>query len=166
MPHRLNELSRATLVVLLALLLALYPLAVLAVGQRQAFEIGNVILLSLSVGIAIAYLPNVLDAFARRMIDGAGMAAISVFLCYAGIATGRVLSIAWRLAGKPMNWPDTVIWHSQNSLLLMAAITLTLAPQATAGRVPPKQWMKLGLTVSASVFAAALYLVFYVTESD
>lgn len=164
MPHRRNELTRGRLIVPLGLLLAMYPLAVVGVGQRQAFEIGNIILLSLSVGISIAYLPNVIDALRYRMIDGAGMAAISVFLCYSGIAVGRVLSIAWRLAGKPPGWPDTTIWHSQNSLLLTAAVTLTLAPQALAGRVPTKQWMKLGLTVSASVFVAALYLIFVITE--
>lgn len=166
MPHRRNELTRGRLIVLLGLLLAMYPLAVVGVWQRQAFEIGNIILLSLSVGIAIAYLPNVIDALRYRMIDGADMAAISVFLCYSGIATGRGLSIAWRLAGKPPGWVDTTIWALQNSLLLMAAVTLTLAPQALAGRVPPKQWLKLGLTVSASVFAAALYIIFVITDSD
>lgn len=166
MPNRKNELSRTTLIALLVLLLALYPLAVLAVGQRQAFEIGNIILLSLSVGIAISYLPEVINAFTRRMIDGAGVAAISVFLCYSGIATGRILLIAWRLAGKPPGWPDTTIWFSQNALLLTASVTLTIAPQALAGRLPPKQWVKLGLTVSASVFAAALYLIFVIADDD
>jgi hypothetical protein len=164
MPQRTNELSRVTLFLLVTALLLLYPVTVLFVGHRQSFEIGNVILLSMSIGIVVAYTPDVLDAMSRRMIDGGGMAAISVWLCYAGIATGRLMSIAWRLAGKPPGWLDTTIWASQNTLLLAAAVTLTLAPQAVAGRVPPKQWLKLGITTAISVFAAAWYVVVYITD--
>lgn len=164
MPYRKNELSRIYLLVLIFLVLSLYPVTVSFLGSRRAFEVGNVVLLSMSIGIMVAYLPEVLSSFRHRLIDGAGVAAISIFLCYGGIATGRALSIAWRLAGKPPEWLDTTLWASQNALLLTASVTLTLAPQAVAGRVPPLQWMKMGAFVAASVFIAAWYVTLYVID--
>ncbi len=164
MPYRKNELSRITLLVLIFLVLSLYPVTVAFLGRYRAFEVGNVVLLSMSMGIMVAYLPEVVNSIGRRMIDGAGVAAISIFLCYSGIATGRVLSIAWRLSGRPPEWLDTSIWASQNALLLTAAVTLTLAPQAVAGRVPPLQWVKMGAFVAVSAFVPAWYVTIYVID--
>lgn len=159
-----NELSRSTLILLLFALASIYPLSVSVLGPRQTFEVGNIILLSFSAGLVVAYTPNVIDAFSRPMIDGAGLLAIAIWIFWAGTAVGRILSIAWRFFGRPPEWLDTAIWSSQVAFLCTAAVCFMIAPEAIAGRVPPRQWMKMGLMTAASVFAAAGYIVLYIND--
>lgn len=159
-----NELSRTTLILILLGLVSIYPLSILVLGPQQTFELGNIVLLSFAIGLVVAYTPNVLDAFGRPMIDGAGLLAVAIWICWAGTAVGRMLSITWRLFGKPPAWLDNAIWSSQNAFLCTAAVCFMIAPEALSGRVPPKQWMKLGLTTAASVFVAAGYIILFVTD--
>lgn len=159
-----NELSRTTLIAMLCGLASLYPLSIISFGPQPTFELSNILLLSFAVGLFVAYTPNVIDAFSRPMIDGAGLLAIAIWIFWAGTAIGRMLSITWRLFGKPPTWLDNAIWSSQNAFLCTAAVCFMLAPEVVAGRVPPRQWMKLGLMTAASVFAAACYILLYVTD--
>ncbi len=159
-----NELNRTTLIILLCGLASIYPLAVVTLGPRQTFELGNIVLLSFAAGLVVAYTPNVIDAFNRPMIDGAGLLAVAIWIFWAGTAVGRVLSITWRMFGKPPAWLDNAIWSSQNAILCTAAVCFMIAPQAMAGRIPPRQWWRMGLMTAASVFVAACYILLYVTD--
>jgi hypothetical protein len=75
--HR-NELYRSTLLYLLAALLVTYSAIWLFFGGKVAIESFNIVVLSFSVGIVVAYFPNVIEAFKTKTIHG-----------------GDILGVAW-----------------------------------------------------------------------
>lgn len=155
-----NELHRRTLLVLLGAVIFSYPAAVLALGSRVAIETGNVILLSLASGIVVAYAPVAWDALKRGMIDGASILAIGILSSWAGVVVARSISILWRVVDKPVEWLDSPYWGLHILFSTIGAMCHLVAPEAVGGRIPTREWVRIGLMVAAGVFVGAGLVIF------
>lgn len=155
-----NELHRRTLLVLLGAVIFSYPAAVLTLGARVAIETGNVILLSLACGIVVAYAPVAWDALKRGMIDGASILAIGILSSWAAVAVARMVSVAWRVIDKPVEWLDSPWWGTHIALSTIGAMCHLVAPEAVGGRIPTREWVRIGLMVAAGVFIGAGLIIF------
>lgn len=155
-----NELHRRTLLVLLGAVIFSYPAAVLTLGSRAAIETGNVILLSLACGIVVAYAPVAWDALKRGMIDGASILAIGILSSWAGVAVARTVSVVWRVVDKPVDWLDSPWWGTHIALSTIGAMCHLVAPEAVGGRIPTREWVRIGLMVAAGVFIGAGLVIF------
>ncbi len=155
-----NELHRRTLLILLGLVILSYPVAVISLGPRVAIETGNVILLSLACGIVVAYAPVAWEALRRGMIDGASILAIGILASWLGVALARVVSVAWRVLDKPLDWLDSPWWGTHIACSTVGAMCHLIAPEAMAGRIPTREWVRIGLMVAAGVFVGAGLIIF------
>lgn len=150
-----NELQRRTLLLLLGAVIFSYPAAVITLGPHVAIETGNVILLSLACGIVVAYAPVAWNALKRGMIDGASILAIGILSSWAGVVVARSISILWRVVDKPVEWLDSPYWGTHIMLSTIGAMCHLVAPEAVGGRIPTREWVRIGLMVAAGVFVGA-----------
>lgn len=150
-----NTLNRITLVVMVGAVLLSYPAAITILGPRRAIEIGNVMVLALAAGIVVAYAPVARDSFRYGMIDGANILSIGIFSSWLGVLMARGGSILWRLADQPVDWLNSGWWGFHIALSCIGALCHLVAPEAVAGRVPTRQWIKIGVLVAIAVFVVA-----------
>lgn len=154
-----NSLRREILLLMLGTIIAAYFVAVASVGARTAIELGNVVLFSLSAGIAVAYAPIVRDALRYSYIDGGSILSIGIYLGWSATFVARGFSIAWRLMGQPVDWLDSAVWGSHIALSCASAVAHLVAPGAVAGKVPTQQWLKIGALVALGVLAFSVLLI-------
>lgn len=159
-PMQVNYLRRSTLLILLAVVLAGYPTSISIIGQEKAIETGNVMLLSLAVGIMIAYAKNAWEALHTEFIIGGDVLAIGIFLSWAGVAMARGGSIIWRILDQPVSWLNSGYWGMHICLTAMGGVCHLVAPRAISGRVPTQQWIKIGAITAVSVFFATLIAIY------
>lgn len=157
MPYMYRTLSRWIVIGALVGPTIIYFPTGLIFGGRVAIEIGNAILLPLSIGVTLVYAPVFWEALTHgpkvpwHRVLGAG-----IFIGFLGVAFARVFSIVWRAAGQDPAWLDSVVWGSHIPLSIAAALGHILAPKAIDGIVPTIQWIKLGALVSAGLLFASL----------
>lgn len=155
-----NTLSRVTLIAILLGVLLSYPIAITALGPRRAIEIGNIMVLALSAGIVVAYAPVARDALRHGLIDGANILSVGIFASWLGVFIARGGSIVWRLAGQPVEWLNSGWWGIHIAMSCIGALCHLIAPEAVAGRVPTRHWIKIGLLVAGAVlFFAGMALL-------
>ena len=154
-----NSIRRETLLLSIGLIIFAYFVAVFTVGARTAIELGNVLLFSLSAGIAVAYAPIVRDALRYPYIDGGSILSIGIYLGWSATFIARGFSITWRLMGQPVEWLDSAIWGSHIALSCASAFAHMVAPGAVAGKVPTQQWLKIGALVAMAILAFSFFLI-------
>ncbi len=155
-----NELHRSTLILLLISVAGVYPLVAATFGSRVAIETANVVLLSLASGVVVAYAPVALSTFRTAMLDGAAILSLGIFIGWSGVTMARGGSIVWRLFDKPPEWLDSAVWGTHIVLSILSALCHMIAPEAVSGKVPTRQWVRIGLMVAAGVFAGAGLVLF------
>jgi hypothetical protein len=153
---------RWTLIAIAVVVPLLFGIVTIAAGGRLAIEAGNVILMAMATGIVVAYAPVVRQALQRPLIEGGDILAIGIFIAWLGVAYARGVSILWRLADKPVDWLDSPIWGLHIALSTIGAMCHLVAPGAVEGRVPTRQWIRIGLWVAAGVAGMGLLLVLHV----
>lgn len=161
MPNRpVNDLHRSTLIVLLSAIFIGYIVSVLVLGQERTVEAGNIIRLSLWSGAAIASFPSAVSAFRHPRLDGAAILALGIFFGGFGVVYQTLGSVAWRLVGKPPEWVDSWLWGLHIAIFSCSAACILLGPEATNGKVPTKQWLKIGVYVAASMMLFGIAALF------
>lgn len=153
-----NSLRRSTLLSMILSVIVSYPCAILLLGPKAAIEIGNIMVFALSAGIAVAYAPIVRDAFRYSYIDGPNILTVGIFVGWSATFLARGGSIVWRLLGQPPDWLNSSLWGFHIALSCVAALAHLVAPGAVAGRVPTRQWLKIGALVAVGVlFVSGLF---------
>lgn len=150
-----NSLRRSTLLIMIVTVILSYPCAIMVLGPKAAIEIGNIMVFALSAGIAVAYAPIVRDAFRHTYIDGPNILTIGIVVGWTATFFARGGSILWRLLGQPPEWLNSSLWGFPIALSCVAALAHLVAPGVVAGRVPTRQWLKIGALVAAGVLAVS-----------
>lgn len=113
----------------------------------------NGLSLSVSAGVATAYLPVAGSALARERPSRADVLGAGIFLAGVSDVTVRVQSLLARDFGRPeiVNTDATAL----AILVSIAALVAFLwAPHAEEGRVPREKWRRAGLVVATGVAIA------------
>ncbi len=150
-----NDLRRAALICIALGVMVSYPTAVTIFGSRAAIEGSNVVMLSLACGIVVAYAPDVWHDLKFAKLNGSAILSIGIFSSWLAIIYRTGSSISWRLYGKPIEWLDSGLWGFHIPMSCFAALCHLIAPEAVSGRVPTKQWVRIGIMVAFGVFVGA-----------
>jgi len=146
-----NSLRRSTLLTMILAVILSYPCAIAVLGPKAAIEIGNIMVFALSAGIVVAYGPIVKDALRHHYVDGPNILTIGIFVGWSATFLARGGSIIWRLLGQPPDWLNSSLWGFHIALSCVSALAHLIAPGAVAGRVPTRQWLKIGALVAIGV---------------
>ncbi len=151
-----NELHRSTLITLMGSVFVGYPISIALLGQSDAIEIGNIILASLALGVAVAYSPVALAVARYKVLDGASVLSFGIWIGWVSIFYRTGGAIAWRFFDKPDGWIDSALWGLHIAGTCSAALCHLLGPEAMNGRVPTKQWIRVGAIVAAAALVAGV----------
>lgn len=151
-----NTLYRRTLLLMMSVIIFGYPTAILLLGQEPAIEVGNIITVSLACGIVVTYTPTAWAIIKYPVLDGASILSFGIWLGWSAIMYRTGGAIIWRLLDKPDNWLDSGWWGLHIALSCCSAIGHLIAPEAVNGRVPTKEWIRIGILVAVSVLVAGL----------
>ena len=150
-----NDLRRGALLLIALAVMSAYPVSVAMLGPRSTIEGGNVVMLSLAFGIVVAYAPSVWHDLRSATLDGAAILSVGIFSSWLAIIYRTGSSIIWRLNDKPVEWLDSVLWGFHIAVSCFAALCHLIAPEAVSGRVPTRQWVRIGVLVAGGVFIGA-----------
>ena len=155
MPHRpFNELKRSTLLALMSVFFVGYFGSILTLGQETAIELGNMILFSLAIGIVTAYTTTAWGIFRYSMLDGATVLSIGIWLGWLSISYRTAGAVLWRFFDKPEGWLDSALWGLHILGTCCSAICHLLGPESMNGRVPTKEWVRIGVIVAGAMMLA------------
>lgn len=153
-----NSLRRSTLLAMIGSVILSYPCAIIIFGPKMAIEIGNIMVFALAAGIIVAYGPIVRDALRHTYVDGPNILTVGIFVGWSATFLARGGSIVWRLVGQPPEWLNSSLWGFHIALSCVSALAHLVAPGAVAGRVPTRQWLKIGALVAIGVlFVSGLF---------
>jgi hypothetical protein len=161
-----NTIRRSTLLVMIGSVLLGYPGAIILFGPQKPIAIGNVIVFALSAGIVVADAPVARDALRHDLIDGANILSIGIFAAWLGTCMARGGSISWRLAGQPVEWLNSAAWGFHIAATCVGAMNHVVAPEAVAGRVPTRHWIKIGVLVAITVLLVASMAAMIGVDTD
>ncbi len=153
MPAMILECLRGRLFRVLAALVGLYVLLVLALQPMQLILLLNGLALSVSAGVAVAYLPVAGTALRCPAPSRGDVLGVGIFFAgLSGVAL-RVESILARDLAHPtiLNTDFAAI---SIFLGLVGLVCSFWAPFASDGRVPREKWGLAGLTVASGVAMA------------
>ena len=154
-----NYLRRSTLLWINAVLaLGYFTLALLSGGQT-AIEVFNAILFGLSAGVVVAFAVPAWEAIRKPYLTGPDILKIGIFVSWGAADFARVLSIMWRLHGKPTAWLDSWVWGMYIPGMCMAALSHVIAPEAMEGRIPTRAMRTWGFRVAALATLVMLIVV-------
>ncbi len=160
MPNRpMNEIKRSTLLSLMSVFLIGYFVSIWLLGQETAIEIGNMILFSLALGVAVAYTTTAWGVMLHPTLDGATVLSLGIWLGWISITYRTGGAILWRFFDKPEGWLDSALWALHIVGTCCSAVAHLVGPESMDGRVPTKQWVRIGIMVAGSIMMMGLLTI-------
>lgn len=102
----------------------------------------------ISVFVALAYLPSLIEILAARLPSQAQQLVLGIVMAWTGAAGNASWFLLWRLAGRP-EWMLTAapingwfVW-----LMVLGGFLHLTAPRSIEGRFPRSNWVWLGAAV-------------------
>ena len=116
----------------------------------------NIIVMALSGGAAVAYLPVARIAYFHPHPRPVHTFAFGAFCISLGLFLSRLVAISVRTHwGNWLRDSDAVSLFL--FLILVGVVVQFNAHRVEEGVLPPAQWRRFGLVVAASIFAAAMF---------
>jgi hypothetical protein len=139
-----------------ALLTAIFVITSLLTVPTQILFNLNCVLVSMSIGVSIAYLPVAWDALTRPKLTRADVLGLGIFLAWAG---GGVLRAIWALNKIGVDWTNSDLSNIGVGMLICGAVCHMTAPQMLDERPRRKVWVGCGVWVAIGVLLIFLALL-------
>ena len=154
-----NYLRRSTFLWINAALAVGYFLLAAILNGQTAIEIFNAVLFGLSLGVVVAYAVPAWEAIRKPLLSGPDILKIGICMSWGAADFARVISIAWRLNGKPVEWLDSWLWGLYIPGLCMAGLSHIISPEALEGRIPTTAMRTWGFRTVAIATCTMLIVV-------
>lgn len=118
----------------------------------------NLLILPAALGVVVAFAPMVIEALTSPVLRKGDILSLGIWLSWVSIIEQRTWSITWVLMGRPAWWVTTDFSTHFFALTLLASILHLAGPEAIEGRVPTRQWIRIGVMVGAGSLACGLLL--------
>lgn len=126
---------------------------------HQLIQIENACLLSAGCGVAAAYLPAAAQAIREPHPTSSDVLTFGIWLAWLSIPAERSLSLFGRYYHKDVKFYDTHLHTGFLAVMILAGLCHLLAPEAVAGRLPPRAWMRVGGLVFVAVLVLAVTIL-------
>lgn len=127
----------------------------IATASIPAITLLNFVLFAISSGVCIAFSPIVWSIFYDELpLDRSDYLAFGIWLGFWSLLLRTGVNIVWRLTGMHLNMINTPLTTYIMFTAIAAGILHLLAPEAVKSKIPPRQWLRLGVVVTASLLLA------------
>lgn len=159
----LNEIARAPLMRVAAALVVIFLVVSYYTEPTQILFNMNCVLVSLSVGVSIAYLPVAWDALTEPKLTRAGVLGLGIFLGWAG---GAILRGIWALNKIGIDWTNSDLSNVGVGLLGCAAICHMTAPRMMSMTPRRPLWLNCGIWTALGVLLCLVVLLWPAMRGD
>ncbi len=153
------EFARAPLARAIVAWHVLWGLPALFVPAPTLIIVLNCLVFAIACGVITAYLPSVYRACTTERPNQGDILVVGIWLAWISLIEARVWSIAWRALNRPEWLVDTDITTHIIAMALLAGVMHLAGPEAIEGRVPTKQWIRIGVLVASGALVAIVMLV-------
>ncbi|MCZ8098830.1 MAG: hypothetical protein O9972_13015 [Burkholderiales bacterium] len=151
MPNAIKTLLRGRLARTFTLIMMIGATLFVLVPEAALIEGLNLIAISFSLSVVIAYSPVAWVALNEENPSRAHVLVFGIFLTHTAVLISRFISFSRRSLG--MNGvADSDLVSLFVLLAIMGALCHLNAPEVVDGTVPTKQWVRIGLIVGAGAF--------------
>ena len=131
---------------------------------RVLIEVLNGLVFAIACGVIVAYIPTVSAAVRLRRPGGSDILVVGIWLAWISLVEARIWSIVWRSLGSPRWLVNTDFTTHIIALAALAGIFHLAGPEAIDGRVPTRQWIRIGIIVALGA-ALSIGLIMTVGET-
>lgn len=127
----------------------------LVVPPNDLFEFASAATLCVGLGVVVAYFPRTMQILREGVRNGGDILTLGIWIGWVGMIMARAHALAFQWMSKPA-W--MLEWNMRTfpvSIILLAGVFHLAGPEAIQGRVPKREWLKIG----AIVAGGALILV-------
>ena len=137
----------------------LWGSAALVIDPTPLIELMNGLVLAVACGVVVAYLPLMREAVFEPRPASAQILTAGIWLAWLAVLENRLWSIAWRSLGQPEWLLDTDFTTHFIALSMLAGLFHLAGPEAINGRVPSREWIRLGVIVGSGALLAFLVAI-------
>ena len=149
----IRELARAPLAQSIVAWHVLWGIPAIFVEAGPLITVLNCLVFAIACGVIAAYLPSVWMAMRKRHPSQGDILVVGIWLAWVSLVEARLWSIGRRALGRP----DWLINTDITTHII--AIALLAGPEAIEGKVPTKQWIRIGLLVAAGALCSIVLLL-------
>ncbi len=130
---------------------AAWGAAALVTDATPLIEVLNGLLLAVACGVCVAFFPTMWEALRARRPRADQILVAGIWWSWLAVVEQRVWSIAWRGLGTPMWLVNSDVTTHFVSVALLAGLMHLAGPEAIDGRVPARQWVRIGVIASGGI---------------
>lgn len=123
----------------------------LATDAAGLIEVLNGLLLAVACGVCIAFFTNMWEALRAERPRSDQILVAGIWWSWLAIVEQRVWSMVWRGLGTPLWLANSDLTTHFVSVALLAGLMHLAGPEAIDGRVPARQWVRIGAIVAAGI---------------
>ena len=131
----------------------------LATRAPALIELLNGLVLAVGCGVCVAFLANAGEAMRAERPRADQILVAGIWWSWFAVIEQRVWSVVWRGLGTPMWLANSDFTTHFVSIALLAGLMHLAGPEAIDGRVPARQWVRIGLIVAAGLGGFAVLVV-------
>lgn len=159
MKSRLMSILRLRVWPLFILPNLLFFLIALPTNDLWLLNVENTVLLSLSLGVCVAYAPAIYGIlFTAQPIRRHDILALGIWCSWYANIIARLWSIGWRYLGMTPSTAFNDVVNYYVFAYIGAAVFHLAAPGGVAGTVPTRRWVAIGCWIAAMVCATVLMM--------
>ena len=114
-------------------------------------EFLNGLLLAVGSGVLVAFFTIMVHALRAERPTSDQILIAGIWWSWLATVEQRVWSIVWRALGAPMALANTDLVTHFVSIMLLAGLMHMAGPEAINGRVPTRQWARIGAYVACGI---------------
>lgn len=141
----IDDLLRSRVAWCLYSAIVVWALAAILLRPVSFILVENAVLISIGVGVSVAYAPYALDALRATFPSQAQLLALGIWLAWVAIAGERVYSLIGRALGKDIGFFNTSLHTGLIFLTAIGGACHLLAPEAVDGVIPRRAWVRMGI---------------------
>lgn len=136
----------------------------LATNAPPLIEFLNFLLLSCAIGALVTFFTRMWAALFSPNPRPGDIVSFAIWWGWFAWVETRLLSLIWRYLDKPDALIDSDLTTHTIAIALLAALGHIAGPEAIEGRVPTKEWVRIGAFVAAglSVFVCLVFVRYYI----
>jgi hypothetical protein len=151
-----KDIFRSPIAQMFGIVMACWVVFALVSAPSPMIEVQNCVLISVGIGVVVAYFPDATFAVRQRLPTQGDWLAAGIWFAWISVVFGRSLSLIGRAVGtEALPWFNTHVNTFQIQIGVLAGICHLTAPEAIHGWKPKRVWVQLG------VFAAMAAMLFF-----
>lgn len=137
--------------------IAVFAVLALATEDRALIIVLNIVQVAVAVAVVVAFLPEMgRIIFTNDPMNRPSWLAYGIWVSWMAVVYRSFESLAWRIMGQPSWLINSDLTSAYLFMGTVGAISHIVKPGGLNERVPPREWIRIGVIIGLAVAMALL----------